>query len=348
MRQLQDFAKKAYTPMGYLFLQDPPEEELPIRDFRTVGNRPVNEPSPNLLDTIYACEERQSWYRDYSEQNGEEPVQLVASLDLEIPVVDAAEALSEGLDFSLNRRTEYSNWTKAFDGLRARAEDAGILVMVNGVVGSNTSRKLDPDEFRGFTLVDELAPVIFVNGADTKAAQIFTLAHELCHVGLGESAISRPDLSQFDGSNMNLRDEVSRTEIWCNQVAAELLVPLESVRNTYNPTADLTDELDRLAKLYKVSTLVVLRRIVDTGAFPQGAYRTAYADELRRVLSYAGSGSSGGNFYYTTPIRVSKRFARALVADTMEGRTSHREAFRLLGSKKVSTFEEIGQCLQDV
>jgi Zn-dependent peptidase ImmA (M78 family) len=163
--------------------------------------------------------------------------------------------------------------------------------MINGVVGGNTHRKLDPNEFRGFALVDDLAPVIFVNGADTKAAQIFTLAHELAHVALGGSAVSRPDLADLDVSNS--------TERWCNQVAAELLVPLASINIEYDAGAELSEELDRLARFYKVSTLVVLRRIYDAKRMSAAKYRAAFPDELKRVLAFSAGKSSGGNFYNT-------------------------------------------------
>lgn len=337
MRQLESYAQATYTPVGFLFLPEPPDERLPIPDFRTFADKPVLTPKPDLLDTIYACEQRQDWFREFADAHGGDPVNLVGSLSLDVDVFRAAGQLRDALRFGLAQRVEFANWAAALSGLGEHAEDVGVLVMISGIVGSNTHRQLNPEEFRGFTLIDELAPVVFVNGADTKAAQIFTLAHELAHVALGDSAVSRPDLSEVEQS--------SRTERWCNQVAAELLVPLASLRKEYSGSSDLTSELERLAKYYKVSTLVILRRIFDSDVITEQTYRRACGQEYARVMDLLGRRSPGGNFYNTQPVRVSKKFARALISDTMEGHTSHRDAFRLLGFKKFSVFEELSQRL---
>jgi Zn-dependent peptidase ImmA (M78 family) len=337
MRQLEDFAKATHTPVGFFFLPEPPLEEVPLPDFRTFGDEEVRTPTPDLLDTVYACELRQDWYRDFAEDRGYDEVELVGSLTVDDDAKEAAAQLRDRLGFGLARRVDFRTWSETLDGLRDHAEAVGVLVMINGVVGSDTHRRLNPKEFRGFALADQLAPVVFINGADTKAAQIFTLAHELAHLALGSSALSRPDLAEM---NMG-----SGVEAWCNRVAAELLVPLASIAEEYVPSPDLTTELDRLAKFYKVSTLVVLRRIYDAGLMAWDVYRLAYEAELARVLELAASGGSGGNFYNTEPIRVSRTFARALVTDTAEGRTLHRDAFRLLGFKKVSTFVELSHRL---
>jgi Zn-dependent peptidase ImmA (M78 family) len=337
MRQLDDYAAATYTPVGYLFLAEPPHEELPVPDFRTFGDQAGLTPSPDVLDTIYACQQRQDWYRDYAQAHQLDRVSLVDSLRQDEDPIEAAAQLRDVLGFGLARRVDFSSWTEALRGLADHSEDAGVLVMISGVVGTNTHRKLNPDEFRGFALVDEMAPVVFINGADYRAAQIFTLAHELAHVALGGSAVSRPDLAELDVGN--------DTERWCNQVAAELLVPRDSISVEYDTNDDVTAELDRLARFYKVSTLVVLRRIYDAGLMTRADYQEAYPTELDRVLELAGSRGSGGNFYNTQPVRISKTFARALISDTTEGRTLYRDAFRLLGSKKLSTFEELGQRL---
>lgn len=337
MRQLQDFAQATYTPVGFFFLPEPPVEDLPVPDFRTFRDQRLRTPSADLLDTIYACEQRQEWYRDFAEYQGLDAAPIVGSLELASDPIDAAGQLRDALGFGLARRVEFSSWTQALSGLAEHAEAIGILVMINGVVGSNTHRRLNPEEFRGFALVDDVAPLVFINGADSKAAQIFTLAHELAHIALGSSAVSRPDLAELSSGN-----DVER---WCNEVAAELLVPIDSIRAEYSDSEPLTPELDRLAKFYKVSTLVVLRRVADAGLMAADVYRNAYEAELGRVLDLAAARGDGGNSYNTQPVRVSKTFARAVISDATQGRTLYRDAFRLLGSKRMSAFEELGQRL---
>ena len=161
-----------------------------------------------------------------------------------------------------------------------------MLVVVNGVVGSNNKRKLDPREFRGLALADALAPLGFIHGGDTKAAQMFTLAHELAHIRLGLSAVCDAQASRMP------EREVER---WRNRVAAEILAPLAVVRAEYEPGNPLGEEIDRLARRFKVSTLVVLRRIHDVGGLTQDQFRRAYGEELERLLALPAR--SGGDFY---------------------------------------------------
>jgi Zn-dependent peptidase ImmA (M78 family)/transcriptional regulator with XRE-family HTH domain len=330
-KQLEAFAKAIHTPFGYLFLSEPPEEPVPIPDFRTVRDARVRRPSPDLLDIVYLCQHRQDWYRDFARAEGEGPLSFVGAANVQDDLVQAAAAIREALGFDLDARRQMPTWTDALRRFIEQADALGVLVMVSGVVGSNNRRKLDPTEFRGFALADPLAPLVFVNGADTKAAQMFTLAHELAHIWLGQTALSDAQPAEAPAQAV---------ERWCNRVAAELLVPLEAFRAEQNQRAELRDELDRLTRRFKVSTLVVLRRMRDAGTLRGDAYWIAYEEEVRRLRELPKG--SGGDFYLTLGARVSKRFARALVVSTLEGQTLYRDAFRMLGIKRDATFRELG------
>lgn len=336
LRQLEGYAKATHTPIGFFFLTEPPEEPVPIPDFRTVRDETITRPSPDLLDTIYECQQRQEWFRRYAAANEFDPVEFVASATIERAPEEVAQEMRDSLDFDPGERG--NSWSEAFRTLSEHAEGVGVLVMVNGIVGNNTHRKLDPNEFRGFALVDDLAPTVFVNGADTKAAQIFTLAHELAHLWLGQAGL--------DDLNLGVRTE-NQVERWCNAVAAELLVPLELLHRRFRDRGDLVDELDRLAREFKVSTLVILRRLYEANYLDWRAFRAAYTDEVARVLELAElrEGREGGNFYNTQPLRVSKTFARALVSETLAGRTTYTDAFHLLGLRKSSTLFQLGEHL---
>ena len=329
-KQLQNFAKAVHAGVGYFFLPEPPDEPFPIPDFRTVGGAPVGKPSLNLLHTVYLCQRRQDWYREFARAEGEDPLPFVGSARPSDDVETVAAGMRAALGFDLEERCDLPTWTEALRGFVAGADALGVLVMVSGVVGNNPHRRLDPEEFRGFALADDLAPLVFVNGADARAAQTFTLAHELAHLWLGETALSdsRPD-------------SVPRraVESWCNRVAAELLAPISVVRAEYREEEDLDAALERFARRFKVSRLVALRRLHDAGGLTREEFRRACAAERERARGLPRRG--GGNFYATQTARVGRRFARALIADTLEGRTLFRDAFHMLGFSKVRTFRNL-------
>jgi Zn-dependent peptidase ImmA (M78 family)/transcriptional regulator with XRE-family HTH domain len=327
LAHLEKVACKTYTPVGYLFLPIPPREDLPIADFRRVAGRPASRPSPGLLDTIYMCQQRQNWFREHLVAEGERPLPFVGSANLteQSAIVAGRIRAVIGLDGTWRGR----NADETFRALVENVEAARILVMRNGVVGNNNYRKLSVSEFRGFALSDEYAPLVFINAGDWPAAKIFTLAHELGHIWLGRSGVSDADM-----------ESDRQEEQICNAVAAEVLAPMAEFRDAWRKTADPLDEARRLADLFKVSMLVILRRIHDAGGLTREQLWEAHEAEIQRLR--ATPKGSGGDFYLTLGARVSKRFARALVVSTLEGRSSFTEAFRLLGFKKMATFRDLG------
>ena len=245
--QLEAFAKRTMTPLGYLFLSKPPVEELPIPDFRTIGDMPIRRPSPNLIETVQTMQRRQAWMRDNLIEQGQAELAFIGALKRRGDVKTGAERIRKTLGLAEDWATEHETWESALSALRNAAEAAGILVTTSGIVGLSTRRTLDPQEFRGFVLCDTHAPLIFVNGADTKSAQMFTMAHELAHLWVGYGGL-------FNLVNMQPYDDEG--EKYCNQVAAEFLVPGKKFPSHWPEARETGDPFPAVARWFKVSPLV--------------------------------------------------------------------------------------------
>lgn len=335
LKQAEKLAKTTHTAFGYLFLEVPPDEKLPIPDFRTVGSKPAERPSPDLLDVIYQSLRRQEWFREYLIYEEQPPLAIVGSAPVGTSIEAAAAAIRRELRFHPSTSRE-----STLDGVMREfceaAEAAGILVMRDGTVGNNTHRKLNPDEFRGFALVDSHAPLVFVNAADVKAAQIFTLAHELAHIWAGETALSNLENS--------MASEQQRVEWFCNAVAAEYLVPLKELQAKLTKLNGTPQQVvDALRRHFRVSELVIIRRLYDAKQMPKAEFKRWYESRIEDYRKQPKN--SGGDFYKNQPVKIGKRFGSALVASTLEGKTLFREAMSLLGMKKMSTFREFAKTL---
>lgn len=335
LKQVEKFAKAVHVPVGYLFMDTPPKEQLPIPDFRTLNNQEIKSPSPNLLDVVYNCQERQAWFKEFAQMTRQEKLPFIGKADISQKPADIAKDITQTISFDIITRKECKTWEDARRLFIQKADEAGILVMVSGVVLSNNNRKLDTEEFRGFALSDALAPLIFINGSDSKSAQMFTLAHEIAHLWLNASGVSNAGAAPLSG--------FSKEEVWCNAVAAELLVPIKALREELIEEEILEKAVARLTRIFKVSTLVMLRRLLDAKYINRETFNQAWAYERARLREIAEKGGGGGDFYRTTVARVSKRFTQALVTSTLEGQTLYRDAFRMLGVSKTATFNNLGR-----
>jgi len=322
LRQLEAIARLTRTPLGFFFLTEPPEERLPVPYFRTRGDERPSGPSPDLIETVQVMQQRQTWMRDYLIEQGQEALPFVRSVQPAESCVSVAECIRRAMGLSERWAAQRPTWADALRALQRAAEAAGILVVVNGVVGNNTHRKLNPSEFRGFVLVDEYAPLVFVNGADGKAAQMFTLAHELAHVVFGSSAA-------FDLREMQPADDP--TEQACNRVAAEFLIPERELRRIWPSIRNDPEPFQALARRFKVSGIVAARRALDLALLQKAAFLDfyrAYQADQRRVVTRQ---SKGGDFYANQNWRVGRRFASAVVRAATEGKLLYSDAYKLTG-----------------
>jgi Zn-dependent peptidase ImmA (M78 family) len=335
LNQLEQFSKATATPLGFLFLKAPPVERLNIPYYRTLSDTTVQSPSTELLDTLHTMQRRQAWLRDYLVEEGREQVSLVNCAKPSEDTKKVADRVRELLKLEQNWATQQRTWSDALRTLCDAMGTAGIVVVVNGVVGNNTHRPLDVEEFRGFVLVDDYAPLVFVNGADSKSAQMFTFAHELAHVAFGSSAAF--DLRQMQPAN-------NATEQACNRVAAEFLVPEAILRQMWN--ANEADPYEMVARAFKVSQIVAARRLLDLKLITREIFFDFYQRYINQERKQRATTESGGNFHATSPQRVGMRFAVELVRALKEGRVLHTEAYRLTGLSGKS-FGELARRAQE-
>lgn len=335
LRDLEKFAVFTHTSLGALIMPEPPDETLPIADMRTRESAVIERPSGNLLDTIDRYQQFQDWYHDYALEQGAERLPFLGSVNGDADPRRVARDVRSLLQLELLEAKAPDQWRRR---LVSVLEDAGVLVMMSGIVGANTQRPLSTDEFRGFSLYDDIAPLIFVNLArEPYSAQNFTLVHEFAHLLLGHSALSGGDKT-LGGSG---------EEAWCNKVAALTLLPDEAL-DAFNG-AESVQDYRQAARRFGVSAEVALHRMRSAGQIGEQKYRRvldAVHADYGTDKSHASSG--GGNYYNTLTARLGRSFATAVITSTLEGRTGFTESFRMIGTHKRDVFDKLAKHLQVV
>lgn len=326
VKQLEDFSKKVHLPFGYLFLSEPPREIVPIPYFRSNGEK-ASRVSVNVYDTILLLQQRQDWLRDYLNDNEFEALPFVGRFKQNFDVRAIVNDIRKVLDLPENWASNFLNWEKSMSYFVETIENSGIIIMFNGVVENSTRRKVPVEECRGFVLVDNIAPFMFINNSDYKSAQMFTIAHELAHIWTGHSAGF--DLNKLQPAN----DPIEQL---CDQVAAEFLVPFD----TFNKVWKTRPDTKIIANYFKVSEIVIARRALDTGKWSKKEFFAFYEKYKAREFSKKeDSPSSGGNFYATAKKRLSVTFASHVNQAVKTGQLLYRDAYKLT-SMKGDTFKK--------
>lgn len=312
IKQLEKFAKTVNLPFGFLFLKDLPSEELPIPMFRrTSETRKFN---LNVYDTVLSIIQKQNWLEDYLKENEIPACHFIKTISINATVSDTVAKLREWLNLDERWAFSLSDYNAAINRITERLEDAGVFLVFNSVVGNNTHRKITVDDCRGFAIANDYAPYIFVNNSDSKSAQMFTLIHETCHLALGESA----------GYAGEIGYEHNATETFCDKVAADFLVPIHILREMWDSVP-----IDKLAKKFKVSELVIARRAHDCGLLDDLQYREFYKRYSARIINVKKT--QHGSFYLTSVKRIGKLFAIHIRNAVNSRQLSYTDAYRLTG-----------------
>lgn len=315
-RQVERLANFLGVPLGYMFLEEPPKTNIIESEFRTIGNK-IPKMSKNLQDTLYIMARKKDWLSGYRREKG---WGKLLSHDFGELSKENILPAKKYIDLDEFWYKEHKNKDSAFKYLRQKLEDKGIIVMQSGVVGSNNHRRLDVNEFRGFLLYDDIAPLIFINSGDSEAGKIFTLIHEYIHFLLQEDDIFVDEVS--DETNINM-------------ITAEFLMPTSHVQELWDNSKPELEQIEELSRLFHVSRLSAAIKLKDLGKIPQHVVNTVKR-QTERALRERDSGESGGNYFRTSRSRLGDSFLRAVIQGAESGDISYTYAFDLLdGSAKL-------------
>ena len=332
--QIEDFSKKSHIPLGYFFLQTPPVEQISLLEYRTLDSVELTNPSRNLIDTIHEMEAVQEWMVNYRKEYNYDTISVVGSLKGITDMNVIANAIRSDLGFTVDWYRECTNPSEAFNKVRGLLEECGIVVMMNGVVGKNTHRALDVNEFRAFAMVNEWAPLIFINGADSAGGRLFSLFHEIVHLWIGENDLYNDRRYAANG--------VKPLEVICNAVAGELMVPKTAFIEKWNNNTndDIHVKIKELARMFRCSGSVIARRAFDNKKIDKNVYNQVITEAIEAYIQSKQEKSSGGDYYRVARSKLDGVFVRALCESVNSGRTSFTEAYRLTNTTS-KTFSEV-------
>jgi len=320
--QVESVSRAVRIPLGYFFLKIPPNEDFPILQYRTIGSKGADEPGRDMVDTLNHMEDVQGWMREYMIDAGYDRLHFVGSCTVRQDRAATVDHVRDVLQISVNWHERITTRTDAFKYFRKKLENIGVLVMMSGIVGNNTRRKLNVEDFRAFTLVDEYAPLIFINANDSDGAKLFSLLHEFAHIIFGMDDVYNDRYGNADG--------VAAIETLCNFVAAEALVPADSFHREWRrlPDHDMSGKLQALSTSFKCGAVVIARKALDSQYIDKERYKAVVEDAVNQFKNARGKGS-GGNYYSNASTRMDNRFLIALDNNVKEGKTQYTDAFRL-------------------
>ena len=334
--QIEKVSKATGVPLGYFFLQSPPKEDVSFVEYRTLDSVQLMNPSRNLIETMHDMDQIQEWMRNHLIAEHASKLAFIGSLKDETNIGDFAARVRGFLGVTIDWYKGTRSAEASFNFIRNAISSSGVIVMMNGIVGNNTHRTLDIEEFRAFAVVDEYAPLIFINSNDSANGKLFSLLHEFAHICIGENSLFNDRYSTGTG--------VKKAEVICNAVAAEIMVPTHAFIDAWKSEECTSEEkaeiIENLAHYFKCGITVIARKAYDNKFIDYSLYReiaekaVRLYNEIRKRKKENNDG--GGNFYRTAASRIDRRFFGMLLTSVHEGKTLHSDAFRLTNTNRTT------------
>jgi Zn-dependent peptidase ImmA (M78 family)/transcriptional regulator with XRE-family HTH domain len=316
IRQAQTLAKAYKRPFALFFLPDIPRDFQPLQDFRKSGSKSLTTSSIFIIREI---QQKQAWLSEVYSDNQEEKLQFVGRYTINDNPQDVANNILETLKINplfYKSDNPIKEWIDA-------AETNGIFISRTSFIHSRL--KLDSDELQGFAIADPYAPFVFVNSEDWNAPQLFTLVHELAHIWIAETGISND--VEYEISN---NDKFHPVELFCNEVAANALLPKGIVLNFDAESFRSSKDVFRISKQLGVSSFALLFRALKLNIISISSYHQLkkeadidFAEFLKKEAEKKAKQKvkekTGGPNYFLLQLNRNSRLFTQTVLDAFRG-----------------------------
>ncbi len=322
--QAEKLAKYYKRPFALFFLPNIPKDFQPLQDFRTKGAADLSTAS---LFIIREIQQKQAWISEYFIEDNEPPLPFVGKFSLASEAAEVAHDILNTLQIepgNYNTDSPIREWVN-------NAEKQGIFVSRTSFI--NPKMKLDSNELQGFVISDNYAPFVFVNSEDWNSAQLFSLVHELAHIWIAESGIS----SATEYSNIN--QSTHPIELFCNEVAANALMPVELMQSIGDDVYRSTKDIFAVSKRLGVSSFAFLYRAFKLGIIPREIYISLKEEtelkyqEFLEQQNQKKNKKGGPNYYLLQLNRNGRLFTQTVLDSFRGGQIQPTQASALLNTK---------------
>jgi Zn-dependent peptidase ImmA (M78 family) len=338
IRQAQTLAIAYKRPFALFFLPEVPRDFQPLQDFRKSGSKELTTSSVFIIREI---QQKQRWIRDFYEENEEDKVPFVGRFSINENPQNVAADILETFKIDPGSYKSDNPIKEWIDG----AESNGIFVSRTSFIHSRL--KLDSRELQGFAIADPYAPFVFVNSEDWNAPQLFTLVHELAHIWIAETGISN-DIEP----GIRHKDTFHPVELFCNEVAANALMPKEIVLNFDPSSFNSSIDVYQAARQLGVSSFALLARLVNLSIISVPLYHKIknqadkdFAEYLKKEeekkIKQKEKGKSGGPDYFLLQLNRNSRLFTKTVLDSFRGGFIEPALASNLLNVKVNKFQKL-------